>query len=265
MARMKSTKTKEQPAKKKRAKTVEKNKELSRAEIKEILRLPDGPDGDERLDKMLASFGEEFTAKERLFIILYSSPTSTVCGKVNKAGQLAGGSWHGYGSWALQQPHVRKRVDELFNANSLQEIEDIFREDIQFCREVLNCDRTGFKEDKLIDLGEKGSFEIIDDKQIKELSPTQKRMVAGFDYDKNGHAHYTIETRSSARQALMNYHKLLSQKLTGADERKTETVVTLEAIKDKAIAKVSIIQKNNAEAELAGDFFETMNDQDEEA
>ena len=90
-------------------------------------------------------------------------------------------------------------------------------------------------------------------------------MVAGFDYDKNGHAHYSIETRASARQALANYYKLFSQKLTGADEKKTETVVTLEAIKDKAIAKVSIIQHNNAEAELAGDFIETMNDQDEEA
>ena len=242
-----------------------KNKELSRAEIKEILRLPDGPDGDERLDKMLGAFGEDFTAKERLFIVLYTSPTSTVCGKVNKAGQLAGGSWHSYGSWALQQPHVRKRVDELFNANSLQEIEDIFREDIQFCREILNCDRTSFKEDKEIDLGEKGIFEIIEDKSINSLTPAQKRMVAGFDYDKNGHAHYNIETRASARQALMNYHKLLTSKISGADDKKTETVVTLEAIKDKAIAKVSIIQHNNAEAELAGDFIETMNDQDEEA
>ena len=137
--------------------------------------------------------------------------------------------------------------------------------DIQFCKEVLTCDRTAFKEDKLIDLGEKGSFDIIDDKQIKELTPAQKRMVAGFDYDKNGHAHYSIETRASARQALMNYHKLLTSKITGADDKKTETVVTLEAIKDKAIAKVAIIQHNNAEAELAGDFIETMNDQDEEA
>ncbi len=256
---------KEQPKPKTQKKKTAKNKELSRDEIKAILRLPDGPEGDERLDKMLASFGEDFTAKERLFIVLYTSPTSTVCGKVNKAGQLAGGSWHSYGSWALQQPHVRKRVDELFNANSLQEIEDIFREDIQFCREVLNCDRTVFKEDKNIDLGEKGSFDVIDDKSINSLTPTQKRMVAGFDYDKNGRAHYSIETRASARQALMNYHKLLTSKISGADDKKTETVVTLEAIKDKAIAKVSIIQHNNAEAELAGDFIETMKDQDEEA
>lgn len=241
------------------------NKEPTRDEIKKILRLPEGPESDKRLDSMFASFGEQFTAKERLFIIFYTSPTSLVCGKISKAGEMAGGSWHGYGSWAIQQPHVRKRIDEILNANSLQQIEDIFREDIEFCRQVLNCDRTSFKEDKEIDLGEKGSFEIIDDKQIRELTPIQKKMVAGFDYDKNGHAHYAIETRASARQALANYYKLFSQKVTGVDDKKTETVVTLEAIKDKAIAKVSIIQHNNAEAELAGDFIETMNDQDEEA
>ena len=266
-------KTEKQPEKKEQTKTkkqikkesVVKNKEPSRAEIKNILRLPEGPEGDERLDKMLASFGEEFTAKERLFIIFYASPTSIVCGKISKAGEMAGGSWHGYGSWAIQQPHVRKRVDELFNANSLQEIEDIFREDIQFCREVLNCDRTAFKKDTEIDLGDKGCFDVIDDKQIKELTANQKKMVAGFDYDKNGHAHYSIETRASARQALMNYHKLLTSKITGADDKKTETIVTLEAIKDKAIAKVSVIQHNRAEAEAAGDFIESMSDVDEEA
>lgn len=257
---------KEQPKRKTQAKKkTENNKEPSREEIKSILRLPEGSEGDERLDKMLASFGEEFTAKERLFIIFYTSPTSLVCGKISKAGEMAGGSWHGYGSWAIQQPHVRKRIDELFNANSLQEIENIFREDIQFCREVLNCDRTSFKTDREIDLGEGKRFEIIDDKQIKELSANQKKMVAGFDYDKNGHAHYTIETRASARQALMNYHKLLSSKITGADEKRTETVVTLEAIKDKAIAKVSIIQHNKVEAEAAGNFIESMADMDEEA
>ena len=267
MARTKKEKIKEQPAKKTRAKikTKEKNKEPTRAEIKNILRLPEGPEGDERLDKMLASFGEEFTAKERLFILFYASPTSIVCGKISKAGEMAGGSWHGYGSWAIQQPHVRKRIDDIFNTNSLQAIEDIFREDIEFCRDVLKCDRTSFKEDKLIDLGEKGSFDIIDDKQIKDLTPIQKKMVAGFDYDKNGHAHYAIETRASARQALMNYHKLLTSKITGADEKKTETIVTLEGIRDKATAKIQIIQHNNAEAEAAGDFIETMNDVDEEA
>lgn len=248
-----------------KTKKKQKNAEPSREEIKNILRLPEGPEGDERLDKMLASFGEEFTAKERLFVLFYATPTSISCGKVNKSGEYAGGAWKNYGSWALQQPHVRKRVDDLFNTTSLQEIEDIFREDIQFCRDVLSCDRTAFKEDKLIDLGEKGSFDIIDDKKIKDLTPTQKKMVAGFDYDKNGHAHYSIETRASARQALMNYHKLLTSKITGVDEKKTDTVVTLEAIKDKVTAKISLIQHNQVEAEAAGEFIETMSETDEEA
>ena len=93
MARTKKEKIKEQPAKKTRAKikTKEKNKEPTRAEIKNILRLPEGPEGDERLDKMLASFGEEFTAKERLFILFYASPTSIVCGKISKAGEMVRG------------------------------------------------------------------------------------------------------------------------------------------------------------------------------
>ena len=48
------------------------SKEPTREEIKDILRLPDGAESDEKVDKLLASFGEEFTAKERLFIIFYT-------------------------------------------------------------------------------------------------------------------------------------------------------------------------------------------------
>lgn len=233
--------------------------------IKDILRLPEGPEGDEKLEKMLSGFGEDFSQRERLFILFYTSPMSKTCGKVNRSSAAVGASFKSWGSWVMQRPHVRKRINEILDDVSLNEIEDIFREDIKFCRDVLNCDRTAFKEDKEIDLGEKGCFEIIDDKQIRELTPNQRKMVAGFDYDKNGHAHYTIETRASARQALLTYHKLLQSKKVGADDKKTDTVVTLEAIKDKVTAKIQVIQHNNAEAELAGDFIETMNDQDEEA
>jgi hypothetical protein len=233
--------------------------------IKDILRLPEGPEGDEKLEKMLSAFSDEFTQRERLFILFYTSPMSKTSGKISRSGAAVGGSFRSWGDWVIRQPHVKQKIDEILNADSLNLIEDIFREDIKFCREVLNCDRTAFKEDKLIDLGEKGSFDIIDDKQLKELTPKQKKMVAGFDYDKNGHAHYSIETRASARQALLNYHKLLSQKINGEENRSTETVVTLEGIRDKATAKISIIQHNKAEAELAGDFIEPMGDLDEEA
>lgn len=242
------------------------NKEPSREEIKDVLRLPEGKEGDERLEKLLSSFGEEFTAKERLFILFYSSPMSKTCGKLNQSGIKAGGSWKHYGSWAIQQPHIKKRIDEIINSSTIEEIEQIFLEDIKFCKEVLNCDRTSFKTDNTIELEDKNiSFDVIEDKKIKELSTTQRKMVAGFDYDKNGHAHYSIETRASARQALANYYKLFSQKNNGTDDKKTETIVTLEGIRDKATAKIQIIQHNNAEAEAAGDFFETMSDVDEEA
>ena len=45
----------------------------------------------------------------------------------------------------------------------------------------------------------------------------------------------------------------MTSKITGADEKKTDTVVTLEAIKDKVTAKISIIQHNQVEAEAAGE------------
>ena len=57
----------------------------------------------------------------------------------------------------------------------------------------------------------------------------------------------------------------MTSKITGADDKKTEAIVTLEGIRDKATAKIQIIQHNNAEAEAAGEFIETMNDMDEEA
>ena len=118
----------------------------------------------------------------------------------------------------------------------------------------------------LYDLEDKGiEFDTIEDKKISELTTMQKKMVAGFDYDKNGRAHYSIESRASARQALLTYYKLLSQKQAGAAEKRTETVVTLEAIKDKAVAKISVIQHNDEEAKEAGEFIQTMQDVDEEA
>lgn len=233
--------------------------------IKDILRLPESQEGDIKLEKMLSAFGEDFTQRERLFILFYTSPLSKTCGKINRSGAAVGASFKSWGSWAMQQPHIRKKINEILDDVTINEIEDIFREDIKFCRKVLNCDRTSFKEDKEIDLGEKGCFDVIDDKQIKELTPNQRKMVAGFDYDKNGHAHYTIETRASARQALLTYHKLLNSKKLGADDKKTETVVTLEGIRDKATAKISIIQHNNVEAEAASEFIEPMNNTDEEA
>ena len=241
-------------------------KEPTRQEIKEILRIPEGPEGDEKLDKMLASFDEKFSPRERLFILFYCTPTSKYCGKVNQSGRATGGAYKSYGSWVLQQPHVRQKVNELLNAVTLQTLEDIFREDIEYNRQVLACDRTSFKFDNTVDIAEKNiSFDTIDDKKISELSAKQRKMVSGFEYDKNGRAHYTIETRQSARQALLTYHKLLSQKIAGADDKKTETVVTLEGIRDKATAKISIIQHNQAEAQAAGEFIEPMKDLDEEA
>ena len=242
-----------------------KPKEPTVQEIKEILQL-EGPEGDEKLEKMLSAFDENFTKREKLFILFYTSPMSKTCGKISPSGAAAGGSWKSWGNWVVQQPHVRQKINEITTAISLQDLEDIFREDIEFNRQVLLADRTAFKEDNHVQLEDKGiEFDTIEDKKIADLTATQKKMVSGFDYDKNGRAHYTIESRASARQALLTYHKLLSQKQAGAAENRTETVVTLEAIKEKAVAKISVIQHNANEAKEAGEFFETMKDVDEEA
>lgn len=247
-------------------KKIHKYQEPSKEQIKDMLRLPEGPEGDEKLKKMLTCFDDSFTQREKLFILFYTSPMSKACGRVNRAASLFNASFKSWGSWAYNQPHIRNKINEILDDISLHQIEDIFRDDIKYCQEVLNCDRTSFKFDNTIELEDKNvSFDVIEDKKIKELSRAQRKMVSGFDYDKNGHAHYTIETRASARQALLTYHKLLSQKQTGNEDKRTETTVTLEAIKDKVIAKVKVIQKNDAEAEAAGEFIETMSDLDEEA
>lgn len=246
--------------------TQKKSLEPTIKEIKEILQLPNTKEGDEKLEKMLSTFDDSFSQREKLFILFFTSPLSKTCGKVNKSGEAVGGSWKSWGSWAYQQPKVRQKINELTTCTTIQELEDIFREDIEFNRQVLLADRTAFKMDNHVDLEDKGiEFDTIEDKKISELTALQKKMVAGFDYDKNGRAHYSIETRASARQALLTYHKLLSQKQAGAAEKRTETVVTLEAIKDKAVAKISVIQHNNDEAKEAGEFIQTMKDVDEEA
>lgn len=235
-------------------------------EIKEILQLPMNQDGDDKLEKMLKTFDESFSMREKLFILFYTSPLSLTCGKINKSGEAVGGSWKSYGSWVISQPHVKKRVDDLLTSTSLDELEEIFREDIKFNKQILLCDRTQYKKDNHIVLADKDlEFDTIEDKKLSELTEDQKRMVAGFEYDKNGRVHYAVETRQSARQALLTYHKLLKEKKLGTDNKATETVVTLEGIREKATAKISIIQHNNAEAEKAGEFIETMKDIDEEA
>ena len=268
MARKKIQNKQEKPKKTSAAKIAKqkKLKEPTPEEIKDILQLPDGEEGDEKLEKMLSAFDEKFTKREKLFILFYTSPMSKTCGKISPSGAAAGGSWKSWGNWVVQQPHVRQKINEITTAVSLQELEDIFREDIEFNRQVLLADRTDFKKDNHVELMDKGlEFDSIDDKKISELTSMQRKIVAGFDYDKNGRAHYSIESRASARQALLTYHKLLSQKVAGADEKRTETVVTLEGIRDKATAKISIIQHNNEDALKAGEFIETMNDVDEEA
>ena len=268
MAKKKIQNKQDKPKKTSAAKIAKqrKLKEPTPEEIKDILQLPDGEEGDEKLEKMFSALGDDLSKREKLFILFYTNPMSKTCGKISPSGAAAGGSWKSWGSWVIQQPRVRQKINEITTSISIQELEDIFREDIEFNRQVLLADRTAFKKDNTVELEDKNiSFDTIDDKKISELSPMQKKLVSGFDYDKNGRAHYSIETRASARQALLTYHKLLTQKVAGADEKRTETVVTLEGIRDKATAKISIIQHNNEDAVKAGEFIETMKDVDEEA
>lgn len=274
MAKSATKKTEKKPAKaaakkgprKESPTSIRNPKEPSVSEVLDILRLPDTESGREKLDKMMSAFDERFTTKQRLFVLFYTAPMSRTCGRIGPSGSAAGGSWNSWGDWAINQPHIREKINEIASKASLQAIEDIFREDIEYNRQVLLCDRTEFKKDNHIELEDKGiEFDSMDDKKISELTPTQRKMVAGFDYDRNGRPHYAIETRQSARQALLTYHKMLTSKVCGGEEKKTETVVTLEGIRDKATAKISIIQKNNEEAKAAGEFIDTMADLDEEA
>ena len=239
-------------------------------EIKTILRLPEGKEGDDILNERLSAFGSDFTYKEKLFILFYTSPNSKYCGKVSKAGQATGGSWHGYGSWAVQQPNVKKVIRELKQKNMIDKLEAFFEDDIQRNLDVITTDRSVFRKDNEFtfknDAGDDVTIEQIKDKPLYELNKKQKNAIADFEYDKSGNAHYVIESRSQARQNLLNYYKILGgNKNTEEENKTTETVVTLEGIKDKATAKISIIQHNNEDAVKAGEFIEKMNDIDEEA
>lgn len=282
---MKSTNANAKTEKKAKKTTPKKNKKLSPKtkiqkgpriikgkdptldEVIKILQLPDNQEGRDRLDKMIASFGPEFTYREKLFVLFYTSPNSLTCGNIAKSGQATGGSWCSYGDWARKQPHVKKAIETLINDTTLETIEDFFREDIAYNIAVIRADRTNFrKDDEWTDEENDKTYENIKDKPLYLLTDEEKKLIKDFTYDKMGNAHYVIESRQEARQALAVYHKLFKAKKDTTDSNKqTETVVTLEAIKGKAVAKVSVIQKNNEDADKAGDFFEPMSDQDEEA
>lgn len=238
-------------------------------EIKEILRLPMDAEGDKILNERLIALGSEFTDKEKLFILFYTSPNSKHCGKVSQCGKDAGGSWRGYGSWALQQPHIKKVIRKLTESNMIDKLEEFFQNDIQRNLDVINTDRSSFRKDNEFtfqnDSGDDVTIEQIKDKPLYMLNKKQKDAIADFEYDKSGNAHYVLESRSQARQNLLNYYKILGAKNTEGENKTTETVVTLEGIKDKATAKISIIQHNSDEAAKAGEYIESMSDSDEEA
>ena len=134
MARKKIQNKTVKPEKASAAKIAKRTKlrEPTPAEIKDILQLPDGEEGDEKLEKMLSVFGDNFSKREKLFILFYTSPMSKTCGKISPSGAAAGGSWKSWGNWVIQQPHVRQKINEITTAVSIQELEDIFREDTEF-------------------------------------------------------------------------------------------------------------------------------------
>ena len=107
------------------------------------------------------------------------------------------------------------------------------------------------------------STNLTKDKKISELTKEQREAIADYTPDKDGNLHPIIEKRSEARAALQNYQKLYGN--IGDENKTTETVVTLESIKGKATAKISVIQKNNEDAAEAGTFIDSMADVDEEA
>lgn len=237
--------------------------------LKEILHLSPDENGDKRLNDLLSAFDSKFEYAEKVFIILYTNPLSKYCSKMNQSAIAAGG-YKSFGQWSMSKPHVKKAVRDLTQKKLLDKLESFFEEDLQRNMDVITMDRSSFRKDNEFtfdnDKGDEITVEQIVDKPIYELDKKQKDAIADFEYDKSGHAHYVIESRSQARQNLMNYYKLLTKTSEDADASKTtETVVTLEAIKDKTIAKISVIQHNNEDAMKAGEFIDSMNDVDEEA
>lgn len=245
------------------------NKIADTETLKALLHLSPDESGTKRLEELLSSFGSEFEYSEKVFVILYTNPLSKYCSKMNQSAIAAGG-YKSFGQWSMSKPHVKKAVRELTQKKMLDKLELFFEEDLQRNIDVINADRSAFRKDNEFtfdnDKGDEITVEQIVDKPIYELNKKQRDAIADFEYDKSGHAHYVIESRSQARQNLMNYYKLLSKNSEDTENNKTtETVVTLEGIKDKATAKIKIIQHNNEDAFKAGDFIDKMSDVDEEA
>lgn len=237
--------------------------------LKELLHLSPDESGDKRLEELLSAFGSEFEYAEKVFIVLYTNPLSKYCSKMNQSAIAAGG-YKSFGQWSMSKRHVKKAVRELTQKKMIDKLEAFFEEDLQRNIDVINADRSDFRKDNEFtfenDKGDEVTIEQIKDKPIYELDKKQRAAIADFEYDKSGNAHYVIESRSQARQNLMNYYKLLAKNSGEEDTNKTtETVVTLEGIKDKATAKIKIIQRNNEDAIKAGEFIDAMADVDEEA
>lgn len=235
-------------------------------EIAKILRLPDGPDGINQLHKMIADLGSELNEREKIFILLYTNPMSKFCGKLNQCSYKVAG-YKSFGSWAMQNQKIKKLISDLQDKTLLDEIKTALTEDARRCMRVLNTDRSSYRTDTEYTFTSKDGNEItverIKDKKISELTKDQREAIADYTPDKDGNLHPIIEKRSEARAALQNYQKLYGK--IDDESKNVETVITLDAIKEKVTAKISVIQKNNEDAIKAGSFIDSMADLDEEA
>lgn len=240
---------------------------VSDDELKTILRLPMNQKGTKMLNSIIEKVPNEFNFDEKLFVILNTNPQSKLFNKPSKIARLLEKDKHsrGYVHWFLNCERYKKYISKLRSKETLDDIKKALEDDVRRNIAILNMDRASYKKDMEYTNEETGqTFELIADKKLSELTDEQKDCIADYTYDKNGRAHPIIEKRAEARQALANYIKIYGQD-EEVENKQTETVVTLEGIRDKATAKISIIQKNNNDAEKAGVFYQKMENIDEEA
>lgn len=238
-------------------------------EILELLRLPVNDSGRDKLAELMSGFSAEFSDDEKLFCLLYTYPTSKLCSKAYKCIEALG-YWRSYADYVKAKPYINAYITHKRTESNISRIDAILENDVSHLEDVLSIDRTEFrKDDEFTVQGQDGNddktIERIIDKPIYELTKRQRGVISDFEYDKFGNAHYVIEKRSEARNALLNYRKMLASGLPENKPANEGQNLTLEVIRDKKNESIKIIARNEGDAQRAGQFIDAMSDSEEEA
>ena len=155
-------------------------------------------------------------------------------------------------------PYIKK-FDDMYMRESL---DDFYKNAIRTKIARTSFDINDFYEVREYTDKDGNKREYLSIKNPSELTPEQRKCIDGIKFNNNGTPMYEFANRTHETEVLMKIYELASGE---KKETENEMELTIEQIKDKVTAKLKVIQKKDAEEELAGKYIDEPDNLLEEA